>query len=154
MPVLAPRWTHAAANRCCPVLTLRSPQVSWDGDKPIVGGRYAMWGTPGSGFDDPVSLTRKLRTLSKDPRNAASYSLIPVHVWTHRLDGRWVGDRALGDGKVIPVLRGGGGREDVMACCVLEDELKRKCRGGGDFCLASLAFPPNLCSSCAWRALP
>lgn len=60
--------------------------IQWSAQgKPVIAGRYALWGSPGSGFDDPVSLTRKLRALPKDPRDPQAYSLIPVHVWTHNV---------------------------------------------------------------------
>ena len=46
-----------------------------------------MWGQSGEpgGYDDPVSLSRKLRGLAKGKRNPDAYTLIPVHVWTHNV---------------------------------------------------------------------
>jgi hypothetical protein len=59
----------------------RAGRITFEGDVPIVGGRYALW----SDHTDAVSLARLLRFLPKDPRNAESYSLIPVHVWSRNV---------------------------------------------------------------------
>lgn len=58
----------------------RGARLSWAGDAPVVGGRAPLWGTR-----DPVWLARVLRGLPKDARNPDSYSLVPVHVWTHNV---------------------------------------------------------------------
>ena len=59
----------------------RKGGVTWTGGKPVIGGRAALW----HGFETPVSLARLLRSLPSDPRDAASYSLIPVHVWSRNV---------------------------------------------------------------------
>lgn len=57
-------------------------QLSWSpNNKPILTGRAALWDND----YDPVGLARLLRSLPKDPRNPQSYSLIPVHVWSHNV---------------------------------------------------------------------
>jgi len=60
--------------------------LNWYNNKPIITGRYAMWGDPDGGCqNNEASLAGKLRLLPKDPSNPSSYSLIPVHVWTHNV---------------------------------------------------------------------
>jgi hypothetical protein len=71
----------------------RGGRISWAGDCPIVGGRYAFW----DGHETAASLAKKLRQLSKDPHNPDSYSLVPVHVWTRNVSDVVAAVALLGD---------------------------------------------------------
>lgn len=59
-------------------------QLWWAAGKPVVTGRYSLWnnGTFGTmlGVD---ALIKALARQPKTPENAAGYSVIPVHAWSH-----------------------------------------------------------------------
>ena len=118
----------------------RNGKVTWVNDAPVVGGRYALWGSPGSGFDDPVSLARKLRRLSVDPRDPSSYSLIPVHVWTHNVSDVVRTAGLLGDAfdVVTPEELVARLRSNVFHDCGAAGRatgpFAASCRGGSDTC--------------------
>eukprot|EP00698_Gefionella_okellyi_P001957 TRINITY_DN11836_c0_g1_i1.p1 TRINITY_DN11836_c0_g1~~TRINITY_DN11836_c0_g1_i1.p1 ORF type:complete len:670 (-),score=165.62 TRINITY_DN11836_c0_g1_i1:57-2066(-) len=59
--------------------------ISWSNGKPIVGGRAAFWGSGGGCQHSAAQLAQVLRLLPKDLHNPQSYSLVPVHVWTHNV---------------------------------------------------------------------
>jgi hypothetical protein len=61
--------------------TGRKGKITWDHDKPAIGGRYALW----EGANTPQSLAG---LLNKAPANIYSedgYSLVPVHVWSRNV---------------------------------------------------------------------
>jgi len=52
--------------------------------KPVVSGRYSLWGNGTSGeMVGPKALVAQLKALPKDPRSADGYSLVPVNAWSH-----------------------------------------------------------------------
>eukprot|EP00929_Paragymnodinium_shiwhaense_P080079 TRINITY_DN41747_c0_g1_i1.p1 TRINITY_DN41747_c0_g1~~TRINITY_DN41747_c0_g1_i1.p1 ORF type:complete len:583 (+),score=77.00 TRINITY_DN41747_c0_g1_i1:137-1885(+) len=52
--------------------------------KPVVSGRYSLWGEAASGLMLGVdALVKALATLPKDPASVSGYSIIPVHAWSH-----------------------------------------------------------------------
>lgn len=54
-------------------------KITWINGKPIITGRLTLWkGT----FEDPISLSEKINSLSTDITSQSAYSLIPVHVWS------------------------------------------------------------------------
>lgn len=55
--------------------------IRWTADKPVISGRWALW----KNHQDEVSLSRLLRGLPKDSRNPESYSLVPIHAWSHNV---------------------------------------------------------------------
>ena len=60
--------------------------VAWLGGKLVVGGRVSLWGEStdvSSTMVGPEALVRVLSSLPKDPTHPNSYSLIPVHAWSH-----------------------------------------------------------------------
>jgi len=69
-------------------------RIWWHHGKPVVGGRAALW----EDHLGVVGLARLLRTLPKDPRNPDSYSVVPVHVWSHNVSdvvqtAAWLGEQ-------------------------------------------------------------
>ena len=58
--------------------------VAYVNGKPIIGGRRSLWGDetegPALGVD---ALVKSLSALPKDPTDPNSYSVVPVHAWTH-----------------------------------------------------------------------
>lgn len=58
--------------------------------KPVLGGRYNLWGNGSQGlrpdFMNVSQLATSLAALPRDPSSADGYSLIPVHVWSHDVD--------------------------------------------------------------------
>lgn len=54
------------------------------GGKPVVSGRYSLWGEATSGPMLGVdALVKHLKALPKDDARVDGYSLIPVHAWSH-----------------------------------------------------------------------
>jgi len=52
--------------------------------KPVVSGRYSLWGNGTSGeMVGPAALVEQLKRLPKDPSKVDGYSLIPVNAWSH-----------------------------------------------------------------------
>lgn len=63
-------------------------------NKPVVGGRFSLWGEAKIGtmlgVDAMVVQMVKLlleRKITKDASHADGYSLIPVHAWSHNVTG-------------------------------------------------------------------
>eukprot|EP01062_Namystynia_karyoxenos_P071092 TRINITY_DN664_c0_g2_i1.p1 TRINITY_DN664_c0_g2~~TRINITY_DN664_c0_g2_i1.p1 ORF type:complete len:634 (+),score=135.48 TRINITY_DN664_c0_g2_i1:78-1904(+) len=59
--------------------------LRWVDGKPIVGGRFALWGNStkqgeAMGVD---AMVEALAAQTKDSTSASGYSLIPVHAWSH-----------------------------------------------------------------------
>ena len=58
--------------------------------KPIVSGRYSLWGeSPATGPDDMLGVDGLVERLKKLPKSRVmkeGYSLIPVHAWSHSYD--------------------------------------------------------------------
>ncbi|MGQ8335852.1 GxGYxYP domain-containing protein [Sunxiuqinia sp. A32] len=52
--------------------------IQWYNDKPVIGGRFALW----DGANSPQSLANILNSMPRNPKLASGYSLIPVHVWS------------------------------------------------------------------------
>jgi len=52
--------------------------MTWVGDKPIIGGRWNLW----EGFETPTSLAAKLNAMPTNITISQGYSLIPVHAWS------------------------------------------------------------------------
>ena len=51
---------------------------------PVIGGRRSLWGDGSEGTAlGPHALAASLATLPKDPTDPNSYSLVPVHAWSH-----------------------------------------------------------------------
>ena len=61
-----------------------SGNVAYINGKPVIGGRRSLWGDGSEGTAlGPHALADSLATLPKDPADPNSYSLIPVHAWSH-----------------------------------------------------------------------
>ena len=57
-------------------------RVTWVGQKPVIGGRFSLWGNGTAGQCLGTSaLVAALKSQPKDPSSASGYSLIPVHAW-------------------------------------------------------------------------
>lgn len=52
--------------------------IQWYNDKPVIGGRAALW----DGANSPQRLANILNNMPRNPKAASGYSLIPVHVWS------------------------------------------------------------------------
>ena len=57
-------------------------KIGWSNDKPIIGGRYSLWGDR----ETPQSIAQKLNNEVKDQFSPEGYSLIPVHAWTYTVE--------------------------------------------------------------------
>ncbi|MDB5282882.1 MAG: GxGYxY sequence motif-containing protein [Bacteroidota bacterium] len=57
-------------------------KIMWNNDKPIIGGRYSLWGDK----ETPQTLAQKLNNEVKNQFQPEGYSLIPVHVWTNTVE--------------------------------------------------------------------
>jgi hypothetical protein len=57
-------------------------KIVWSNDKPVIGGRYSMWGDK----ETPQSIAQKLNMEIKNQFQPEGYSLIPVHVWSHSVE--------------------------------------------------------------------
>eukprot|EP00451_Oxyrrhis_marina_P008852 CAMPEP_0204308260 /NCGR_PEP_ID=MMETSP0469-20131031/400_1 /ASSEMBLY_ACC=CAM_ASM_000384 /TAXON_ID=2969 /ORGANISM="Oxyrrhis marina" /LENGTH=541 /DNA_ID=CAMNT_0051287715 /DNA_START=20 /DNA_END=1645 /DNA_ORIENTATION=+ len=56
----------------------------WIGEKPVVSGRYGLWGDGTSGRMLGVdALIATLAEQAKTPDSADGYSVVPVHAWSH-----------------------------------------------------------------------
>lgn len=53
-------------------------KITWQGEKPCIGGRYALW----DGVNTSQSLAGLLNKASTNIYSEDGYSLIPVHVWS------------------------------------------------------------------------
>jgi len=56
--------------------------ISWYRDKPSIGGRYTLWET----LSTPEYLAGLLNKASTNINTEGGYSLIPVHVWSRKVD--------------------------------------------------------------------
>jgi len=61
--------------------TGKKGKISWYGDKPAIGGRFALW----EGANTPSSLASILNTASTNIYSEDGYSLVPVHVWSMKV---------------------------------------------------------------------
>jgi len=63
-------------------------QISWYKDKPSIGGRFNLWlGTLGQATDKtPETLAKELNAASTNINSSAGYSLIPVIVWSRKVN--------------------------------------------------------------------
>ncbi len=57
-------------------------QIMCDGVKPIIAGKYNLWG----GYESCRSIADKLNAGAKDLGSKDGYSLIPVHAWSYSVD--------------------------------------------------------------------
>lgn len=61
--------------------------ISWAGGKPVIGGRFNLWGNgsdpSGPTFCNVTQLTAALLAQPRDGGSAAGYSLVPLHAWSH-----------------------------------------------------------------------
>jgi len=57
-------------------------KIMWSNDKPIIGGRFALW----QDKESPVSLAQKINESVKSQYTPDGYSLIPVHAWSYTLE--------------------------------------------------------------------
>lgn len=69
--------------------------VSFVGGKPVIGGRFNLWGDgsspAGPTFCNTTQLVARLLEQVRDPASAAGYSLVPLHAWSHSVaDARFV----------------------------------------------------------------
>lgn len=66
-----------------------SSSTAAPGSKPVIGGRYNLWGDgsnpSGPTFKNVTGLVDALLTLPRDPTTSYGYSLIPVHAWSHNV---------------------------------------------------------------------
>ena len=75
-------WTYGAGYS-----GLRG-NVAYVHGKPVIGGRRSLWGDgtdPASTMVGPAALVEALASLPKEPSDPNSYSLIPVHAWSHNV---------------------------------------------------------------------
>jgi hypothetical protein len=63
--------------------------ITWLNDKPVIGGRFSLWGDgsspSGPTFCNTTMLIERLLALPRDPASASSYSLIALHAWSHNV---------------------------------------------------------------------
>lgn len=52
--------------------------IRWYNNKPVIGGRFALW----KGANSPQSLAENLNRMPANPKSESGYSLIPVHAWS------------------------------------------------------------------------
>ena len=58
--------------------TAKNGKITWQGEKPCIGGRYALW----EGANTSQSLAELLNKASTNIYSEDGYSLVPVHVWS------------------------------------------------------------------------
>ena len=63
--------------------------ITWLNDKPVIGGRFSLWGDgsnpSGPTFCNTTMLVDRLLALPRDPSSADGYSLIALHAWSHNV---------------------------------------------------------------------
>ena len=68
--------------------------ISWPlPGKPVIGGAFNLWGDGSDcgSFCNANQTVELLLAAPRDPTRAGSYSLIPVHAWTHSMgDVAWI----------------------------------------------------------------
>ena len=52
--------------------------IQWYDNKPVIGGRFALW----DGAYSPQNLANILNNMPRNPKSSSGYSLIPVHAWS------------------------------------------------------------------------
>lgn len=57
-------------------------KIMWINDKPVIGGRFSMWGDK----DSPQTVAQKINASIKNQYQPEGYSLVPVHVWSHSVE--------------------------------------------------------------------
>ena len=57
-------------------------KIMWSNNKPIIGGRFSMWGDN----DSPETVAQKINNSVKNQFQPDGYSLIPVHVWSNSVE--------------------------------------------------------------------
>ena len=62
--------------------------ISWSsGGKPIIGGRFNLWGDgsnpAGPTFKNVTGLAEALLAMPRNPAVPEGYSLVPLHAWSH-----------------------------------------------------------------------
>jgi hypothetical protein len=62
--------------------------IQWSaGGKPVIGGRFNLWGNASDParptFQNTTGLAQALLQQARDGSRAEGYSLVPVHAWTH-----------------------------------------------------------------------
>ena len=83
--------------------------IEWASGKPVVGGRFSLWGdgTQGPDFKSVPQAAAALLAAARTPTTAAGYSLIPLHAWSHNVSD------AL---RVMQLVAAGGGGVDFVTC--------------------------------------
>lgn len=64
-------------------------RVSWSNGKPVIGGRFNLWGNgsdpSGPTFKNVSGLVAALAAQPRDPTSPDGYSLVPLHAWSHNV---------------------------------------------------------------------
>lgn len=65
----------------------RHGSITFVGGKPVIGGRFNLWGDgsspAGPTFCNNTLLVQRLLAMPRDPTRAEGYSLVPLHAWSH-----------------------------------------------------------------------
>jgi hypothetical protein len=104
----------------------------WIGGKPVVSGRYSLWGSEPTGDQlDVATMIDKIKALPQDPMSPLGYSVIPVHAWSHSYSDIVT---------VAMALKAAGGFEIVLPSELIR-RVKANLGGGGNGTLCSCDTP-------------